>query len=486
MKMTAFATILLTCATIMACGDTPTQDNPTSQKKAQSDAATAENTEQSDAISPLYKDGVNDQNRGDKTGKVRIHGTINANGGGQVTLSESEGRNYSVIATTQLSNRQFDFGEIEVGRGFYKISLNGESNAADIILNPDESDLELTFNASRLSANRAATGSNENSGWFDYKTKETTNANEVRKLRQSIKDAGAFRSRIEEQIKQKEKELVDQQHALMDQYPGTFLAKYLGWKNPKYPSNKGRFFEDIDPLDNSAVRSMAPSDRIQNMMRTFSGGTDSGFLACIDIVKAHFEPNPIALESVLYTMLDGFYNTGKETICQYILDNYIFDEDCGADLSDAIRIRAQGIINLQLGKTPPNFQIDRWDGGSLDLYKTCAQNEYTLLMFWASWCHKCEQEIPNLGPVYSKYGYKGFEIVGVSLDQVRNTWEKAISDNGMTWPNVSQLQAWNSPVVSEYKVTATPTYFLLDKEGKIVLKPSSYFEVDKFLSEKLK
>ncbi len=233
MKMTAFATILLTCATIMACGDTPTQDNPTSQKKAQSDAATAENTEQSDAISPLYKDGVNDQNRGDKTGKVRIHGTINANGGGQVTLSESEGRNYSVIATTQLSNRQFDFGEIEVGRGFYKISLNGESNAADIILNPDESDLELTFNASRLSANRAATGSNENSGWFDYKTKETTNANEVRKLRQSIKDAGAFRSRIEEQIKQKEKELVDQQHALMDQYPWNIFGQIPRLEKPQ-------------------------------------------------------------------------------------------------------------------------------------------------------------------------------------------------------------------------------------------------------------
>ena len=52
------------------------------------------------------------------------------------------------------------------------------------------------------------------------------------------------------------------------------------------------------------------------MMRSFSGGTDSGFLACIDLVKAHFEPNPVALESVLYAMLDGFYNTGKETICQ--------------------------------------------------------------------------------------------------------------------------------------------------------------------------
>ena len=49
-------------------------------------------------------------------------------------------------------------------------------------------------------------------------------------------------------------------------------------------------------------------------------------------------------------MLDGFYNTGKEDICLYILDNYIYDEDCGADLSDVIKQRAEGIVNLQLGR----------------------------------------------------------------------------------------------------------------------------------------
>lgn len=483
MKMISFATILIMSAALTACNDTPS-----TEKSSPSPATTTSASEaaQSDAISPLYKDGVNDQNRGDKLGTVRIHGTINANGGGEVVLYESEGRNTSEVARTRFSNRAFDFGPLEVGRGFYKISLNDETNGTDIILNPDEPDLLLTFNSSRLTANKNAEGSAENTGWFRYEAIEAAHNSEVRKLRTSLKDAGAFRARIEEQIREQENELVQQQHALMDEFPGTFLAKYLGWKNPKFPSNQGRFFEDIDPLDNSAVRSLALSDRIQNMMRTFSGGTDSGFLACIDLVKAHFEPNPLALESVLYTMLDGFYNTGKETICQYILDNYIFDEDCGADLSDAIRLRAQGIINLQVGKTPPNFQIDKWDGGVLDLYETCKKNKYTLVMFWASWCHKCEQEMPNIGPMYAKYGYKGFEVVGVSLDQVRATWEKAISDNGMTWPNVSQLQAWNSPVVADYKVTATPTYFLLDREGKIALKPSRYFEVDKFLSENLK
>ena len=486
MKMISFATILMTGATLLACGDADTSTGDAAAAGTNASTTAEASTPQNDAISPLYKDGINDANRGDKKGMVRVHGTINSPAGGTVTLYESEGRNTMEIATTTLSNRTFDFGEVEVGRGFYKISLKDESNGTDVILNPDEPDVELTFNSSRLSANKTAAGSKENTGWFAYQAMENTNNSEVRKLRSSIKDAGAFRARIEEQIKAKQEELVDQQHELMDQYPGTYLAKYLGWKNPKYPGSQGRFFEDIDPLDNSAVRSLAISDRIQNMMRTFSGGTDSGFLACIDLVKAHFEPNPVALESVLYTMLDGFYNTGKETICQYILDNYIFDEDCGADLSDAIRIRAQGIINLQLGKTPPNFQIDKWDGGVLDLYETCAENQYTLVMFWASWCHKCEQEIPNLGPVYAKYGYKGFEIVGVSLDQVRTTWEKAINDNGMTWPNVSQLQAWNSPIVAEYKVTATPTYFLLDSEGKIVLKPSRYFQVDEFLSKSLK
>lgn len=482
MKMTILSTVLFAALTLTACNE----EAPAAANNANEAKATTDQVTQSDAISPLFKDGTNDQNRGDKLGLVRVHGTMMSSTSGDVILYESEGRNASEVARTRLLNRAFDFGELELGRGFYKIGYNGETNATDIIINPDEPDLFIEFKSSRLSATKSAEGSAENTAWFDYQKKQTQHDQEVRKLRKGIKDAGAFRSRIEGQIKAKEEEHTKEQHAMMDANPGTYFSKWLGWKNPKYPTSKGRFFEDIDPLDNSAVRSMALSDRIQKMMRTFSGGTDSGFLACIDLVKAHFEPNPVALESVLYSMLDGFYNTGKETICQYILDNYIFDEDCGADLSDAIRLRAQGIINLQVGKTPPNFQIEKWDGGTLDLYETAKQNKYTLLMFWASWCHKCEQEMPNIGPMYAKHGYKGFEVIGISLDQVKATWDKAITDNGMTWPNVSQLQAWNSPVVADYKVTATPTYFLLNETGEIVLKPKRYFEVDKFLNENLK
>ena len=127
-----------------------------------------------------------------------------------------------------------------------------------------------------------------------------------------------YKRRIEEQIKAKEMELVNKQHEMIDQFGGTYFAKFMTWKNPKYPSDQGRFFEDLNPLDNSLVHSMAISDRIQAMMVKFSKGEDARFLACIDIIKAHFEPNAVTLESALYAMLDGFYITGKEDMCLYL------------------------------------------------------------------------------------------------------------------------------------------------------------------------
>ena len=129
--------------------------------------------------------------------------------------------------------------------------------------------------------------------------------------------------------------------------------------------------------------------------------------------------------------------------------------------------------------------MDRWDGGSVNLMETAKANKYTLVMFWASWCHKCEQEIPELVNLYPNFNNKGFEAIGVSLDQARQTWTGVISQRGMQYPNVSQLQGWDSPIVKQYKITATPTYFLLNSQGEIVLKPERIFQVRDFLSKNL-
>ena len=450
------------------------------------DTSTSKSLVLTEVISPRYKNGTNEKNKGDKSGLVRIHGNIVAAEGSIIYIYETEARNKALLDSSQIQGGKFDFNKIKANRGVYELVLGADANnKTQIILNPDESDVYIQFKSNKLSGTKLAKSSSENKAWFKYIKLENNNNQEIKNLRKLIKGS-AYKSRIEEQIKVKEQELVMIQHEMMDTYVGTYFAKMISWKNPKYSNSIGRYFEDLDPLDNSLIHTMAISQRIQAMMIKFSKGEENGFLACVDIIKAHFEPNPETLESALYAMLDGFYNTGKEDICQYILDNYIFDEDCGADLSDVIRSRAQGIINLQVGKTPPNFNIEAYGGGRVNLVETASKNKFTLVMFWASWCHKCEQEIPALVKLHTKYQGKGFEAIGVSIDQVRKSWTDIIKNRGMQYLNVSQLQGWDSPIVKDYKITATPTYFLLDNKSEIVLKPKRIYEVETYLAQNLK
>ena len=428
---------------------------------------------------PNFLDGIDDDNRGDTVGKVAFSGKIQSRNG-TLYLFETEGRNIAAIDSAQMVNGEFDFGKVEVGRGFYGLGFESGKKTADIILNPDEPVLRIEFQNGRLIGGR--TDSKENRGWFAYRGAESANKNQIRQLYKQRKGNEAA---IDAQVKAKENELAQTQHKFIRDYAGTYLAKFLTWKQPRFIGDKGTFLSDLDVMDNSLIRSMALPDRIQSMMRTFSGGKDAGFLSCIDIVKASVEDNPVVLEFALYNMLDGFYNTGKETICQYILDNYIFDEDCGANLSDVIRQRAQGIINLRVGNTPPNFRIADPNGKMVDLSEVVADHKYTLVMFWASWCHKCEQEIPNLVPLYQEMNPRGFGMVGISVDQQKLAWTKAIADNQIPWQNVSQLQGWDAPITDDYKITQTPTYFLLDQEGKIVMKPERWFEVQRFLQSRI-
>ena len=72
--------------------------------------------------------------------------------------------------------------------------------------------------------------------------------------------------------------------------------------------------------------------------------------------------------------------------------------------------------------------------------------------------------------LYQKYHEKGLEILGVSLDGDRESWMKAIHQDGLYWTQVSDLKRWNCAAARQYNVTGIPFTLLLDKEGKIVAK----------------
>lgn len=91
-----------------------------------------------------------------------------------------------------------------------------------------------------------------------------------------------------------------------------------------------------------------------------------------------------------------------------------------------------------------------------------------LVDFWASWCVPCRVANKGLAKIYSQFSKKGLVILGVSLDESTAAWQKAIRKDGIKWPQVIDLKAWDSPVATAWDVQAIPASFLIDREGNIV------------------
>lgn len=130
-------------------------------------------------------------------------------------------------------------------------------------------------------------------------------------------------------------------------------------------------------------------------------------------------------------------------------------------------VRAEAIAKKTgIGATAIDFTQNNTAGKPVKL--SDYRGKYVLLDFWASWCGPCRAENPNVLDNYEKYHSKGLEILGVSLDDKKDAWLKAIKDDGLEWAHVSDLKGWKNEVAKEYNIRAVPSNFLIDKEGKIV------------------
>ena len=105
------------------------------------------------------------------------------------------------------------------------------------------------------------------------------------------------------------------------------------------------------------------------------------------------------------------------------------------------------------------------DGEELDWEKY--RGKVVLVDFWATWCGPCLAELPNIKEAYEKYHDKGFEVVGVNIDERRFAVDQYLAKNPLPWTQLHQEEEGNK-LAEYYGISAIPFIALVNKEGKVV------------------
>ena len=122
---------------------------------------------------------------------------------------------------------------------------------------------------------------------------------------------------------------------------------------------------------------------------------------------------------------------------------------------------------IEKGNMAPDFTLMDVNNNnrSLSDYK----GKLVVLQFWASWCHFCKIENPELVALRNNYKDKDFEILGISLDTKKNNWLDGIEHENLNFVNLSDLKGFDSPIANTYAINSIPQMYLVDEEGVIIL-----------------
>ena len=271
------------------------------------------------------------------------------------------------------------------------------------------------------------------------------------------------------------------------------LNTYLSYPN----NNKGRYSSEVDYFAQEFFSLADFSDKGYNhlpwLFEAFNSYTQT--LSSVNLSKEAMDgllkemlskfpqasaAQEMAFAGILNALLERKHESYAEIAQEYIQLYATKNPEAVASIKSSL----EQAMRLMVGSVAPDFSQETPEGKMLKL--SDLRGKYVLIDFWASWCGPCRRENPNVVRMYERYKDKGFEILGVSLDQNRDRWLDAISADGLKWPQVSDLKGWANVVAQNYEVSSIPKTILVDPKGVIIAKDLRGPSLENMLSQLFK
>ncbi|SHG51948.1 peroxiredoxin family protein [Chryseobacterium sp. OV279] len=252
-------------------------------------------------------------------------------------------------------------------------------------------------------------------------------------------------------------------------YYNTNSAKFLS--NSADPAKKVTQDEIVNFLDKSNDMLESSSLLRPVLVSYLNSGGNTNVGASVDTLLDRLKVETPRGQTVLSELIDIFDAYDME---EFKTKYLTLAKNLKCTITDRLATTLKSNANVEMGASFPNVKFQSATNTSAkSLYDVKADKK--VIIFWSSTCSHCESELPQLLAKYNDLKAKNIQVVGLSLDTDKNTYTQKIA--AFPWINDSELRGWNSTYVDTYNVHATPTYFILDANNKIINKPDHVGDV---------
>lgn len=242
-------------------------------------------------------------------------------------------------------------------------------------------------------------------------------------------------------------------------------------------------FRNLDYADERLYKSGLFKDAIDShfwLLENSGKPLDSVFVEMkisIDAMLENLVKNEQKLNEVTEYLFDLLEKHSLFEASEYLALKVLTQESCTINYDLAKQLETYRV--MKKGNTAPDmiFEKSNFVNPTNTFTKLSEiKSKYTVVVFGASWCPKCNNELPQIADLYEKWKSKDIEVVFISIEDDIKAF--TIFSIPFPFPSYSDLKKWDSEIVKNYYVFSTPTIFLLNNERKIILRPSSVKQLD--------
>jgi peroxiredoxin len=402
-----------------------------------------------------------------------------------------ESKILEVVRTDLNGGFSFSFDNQEVG--LYRIYLDTQ-DSFDIIFNNE--DVEIRTKIENPQYNVKVIRSVENIQLYSYIVQNYVFDYKIDVLTQlaEIYPDGKFRRKAEvelaKEISLKNKNL----DKVIRKDSKSFAGRYLSYFKELPVSSKFNEYERIEFLKENYLKSFVFSDValinsdaytnvVLNYFKLFkSNNTEIYYNAGKEILDYVFFEDPKIFSFLFEYILTGFESLELDEPAAKLSLEY---GDVCSDDNESLKLRIKSNTLLSKGKKAPDFSAKTISGEDFVLSEM--KGDYTLIIFWATWCEHCQITMPRLAAAGNIFKEAKMDIVAVSIDSDEAVLKSFLIENQMPWNIICDFKGWDSQVVLDYAIYATPSMYLIDKDMNIVAKPFNeeklYNELEKILTQ---